>query len=329
MKKLFTLTGLSLCLSMYAQWDNGPLTTGDLSQNGTHSPVGYEFSELQYDLVDLDTNANAGFSADANNHFMLSDDFRIPDGEKWKISSLSLFAYATGLEGCPVNHFEKLFFFNHLEGETVDYEIENFNCEESNLLRVFNSSKENDLFTTQMTFRKIYEIVLTPAAEINLESGYYSLRFQSVTEEGYTHFYPSVTIAGERSNVTESMAQQSNDDGENWGDVIDMGYNQVPAAQDFPFIIEYSVLGTDEVMNLDNRIKIYPNPVRDLLKISVPQSFNQIETKISLRDMTGKLIRTFEGYQESGYDVSNLPKGTYIVEITDGKNRNSNKLMKN
>src|SRR5690606_27740788 len=95
---------------------------------------------------------------------------------------------------------------------------------------------------------------------ISLGEGYYSLRFQSTSPDGYTHWYPSVTVPGQRSVVTEMVGQQSYNNGVNWIDMVDIGYYEVPAQQDIPFIINYSTMGTHDVMSLDNRIKLYPNP---------------------------------------------------------------------
>lgn len=70
------------------------------------------------------------------------------------------------------------------------------------------------------------------------------------------------------------------------------------------------------VKELQNMISIYPNPVREVLKIELlsNQSFD-----ITLRDVTGRRVSNMEGNGKKAYiNVSNFDKGLYFVEIRSG-----------
>ncbi|UTX47492.1 T9SS type A sorting domain-containing protein [Chryseobacterium sp. MA9] len=81
------------------------------------------------------------------------------------------------------------------------------------------------------------------------------------------------------------------------------------------------VLATSEVVHAD-RINVYPNPVRDNIHIKL-DSQNKLE-KVSVVDMSGKLIKTFDK-ESDAYDLSDIPKGSYIIIV---KNNNKEVLKK-
>ncbi|TZF96035.1 T9SS type A sorting domain-containing protein [Chryseobacterium panacisoli] len=73
------------------------------------------------------------------------------------------------------------------------------------------------------------------------------------------------------------------------------------------------VLAASEVSHSDN-IEIYPNPAGDNIHIKL-DSRNKVE-KVSVVDMSGKLIKTFDKESDT-YDLSDMPKGAYIIMITN------------
>ncbi|SHK61266.1 T9SS type A sorting domain-containing protein [Epilithonimonas mollis] len=85
----------------------------------------------------------------------------------------------------------------------------------------------------------------------------------------------------------------------------------------------------DEVLAVSDinkaNIKLYPNPVRDLLKINVPD--NQNISEINVYNIAGQKLRTFTSQKE--INVESLSKGTYIINIRTGKNtRYDSKFIK-
>ena len=78
--------------------------------------------------------------------------------------------------------------------------------------------------------------------------------------------------------------------------------------------------------------KIYPNPVRDRLQITINPKQNEIVV-ISLYDMHGRLLRQLSGKKSSGdytetVDMSDLVKGNYVLQIRSGSNTVNEKIVK-
>lgn len=87
--------------------------------------------------------------------------------------------------------------------------------------------------------------------------------------------------------------------------------------------ITSAALATSDI-SLEDKLQIYPNPVKDNLYIKSDLKSN---SKISVIDMSGKLLKTFTGISES-YNLSDLPKGTYMILIGDGKDMIRKKIIK-
>ncbi|MGE8555351.1 MAG: DUF7619 domain-containing protein [Chryseobacterium jejuense] len=70
-------------------------------------------------------------------------------------------------------------------------------------------------------------------------------------------------------------------------------------------------LGTSEISNeKKNTINIYPNPVKDILYI---KSSNEV-TKAEIYDTAGRVINSM-GVKENTVNVSDLPKGNYLIKL--------------
>lgn len=70
---------------------------------------------------------------------------------------------------------------------------------------------------------------------------------------------------------------------------------------------------------------VFPNPATTLFKI------NKTVSNVALYDLTGKLIKAFEGTFNEGFefDISDLKQGLYLIEIrTENENKISQKLIK-
>lgn len=105
-----------------------------------------------------------------------------------------------------------------------------------------------------------------------------------------------------------------------YDDVGDYSYG---VAVDDVTITSSSVLATSDV-SLENKLQVYPNPVKDNFYI---QSDLKSTSKVSVVDMSGKLVKTFIGKSDS-YNVSDLPKGAYMILIDDGKETIRKKMIK-
>lgn len=92
--------------------------------------------------------------------------------------------------------------------------------------------------------------------------------------------------------------------------VFNVGKAAVGALQHFA--VATTVLSTNEsAVNKLESIKIYPNPVKDILNVELPNSVKNFSLEIN--DMSGKLISTYEN--ENEINVSKLPNGVYLCTI--------------
>lgn len=92
-----------------------------------------------------------------------------------------------------------------------------------------------------------------------------------------------------------------------------IGTNGCPS---LPFAVTVDVyLSSDQFDK--NELKYYPNPVDDVLTISYSETITQIE----VFDLLGKRVKTIQTNEnEVKVDLSNLPSGTYLVQLkTDTK----------
>lgn len=85
-----------------------------------------------------------------------------------------------------------------------------------------------------------------------------------------------------------------------------------------------STLSTNSIDDYSS-VQLYPNPTKSSFKI------NRIVKKMSIYDITGKLMKVYAGgfNTDYSYDISFLSKGLYIVEI-EGQNNEiiTSKLVK-
>lgn len=97
--------------------------------------------------------------------------------------------------------------------------------------------------------------------------------------------------------------------------------------QDWLSIDDVSVEGTMSVSDLNaNFSSVYPNPVVDSFNVNLSGKFNANNVSVTITDLTGKTVKSF--VNQSEYNVSELPKGVYIVKISDGKNVETKKIVK-
>ena len=68
-------------------------------------------------------------------------------------------------------------------------------------------------------------------------------------------------------------------------------------------------------------MKLYPNPVKDILNIDA----KNIDW-IKIYDVSGKLVKTFS--KQSKINISELPKGNYLTEISENGKISKQKFIK-
>ncbi len=103
------------------------------------------------------------------------------------------------------------------------------------------------------------------------------------------------------------------------------GNPQTPVTE-AAFCAVFTITATTGIADVDilNEAKIYPNPVRDNLKI---ENLNDA-TDISIYTITGQLVRTVPSVMGSvDIDMGNLSNGLYIVKMQSGKNIRTEKIQ--
>lgn len=143
-------------------------------------------------------------------------------------------------------------------------------------------------------------------AEFSLASG--------VTGPIIVHVYPDAVEAGNAS-VSVKVYEKGNPD------------VSVEAAFNFCIGLDESEcqsiqVDTDDVIDLST-LSIYPNPARDYIMISQ----NDFVDQLTIYNIVGQPISTYQVYDGERYDVSNLSAGLYLARMTD-KDGNIVKTMR-
>jgi hypothetical protein len=90
--------------------------------------------------------------------------------------------------------------------------------------------------------------------------------------------------------------------------------------------------GELDVTNLENyyppefKIKIYPNPVNDLLNLEILPNKPNVG-KLKIYDFTGKLVLNIKIENQNEIDVTDLPVGVYLLSIIVDKSIISKKFL--
>jgi hypothetical protein len=96
-----------------------------------------------------------------------------------------------------------------------------------------------------------------------------------------------------------------------------------------PDTVDVTVLGTTGIRNSAvHDVQLYPNPVSSSLNISLSSNWN-FNSTVKIYNALGSILmeRKMHG-NEYQLDMSSLPSGIYIIEIKDGLNSISRKLIK-
>ncbi len=97
--------------------------------------------------------------------------------------------------------------------------------------------------------------------------------------------------------------------------LIDSSTGQIVNAEDF----KLDELGTEDVEQLDFNFSVYPNPTSDVLFLNFEKEGKQ---QVSIYNVSGKLVDSqwVDFSNEASVNVSNLPKGVYLISVaTDGQ----------
>lgn len=210
---------------------NGNLSTGTTNLAGTlTAPAGFTFSELQPGLNTIGTQA----SIEANN--ALADDFTVPAGLTWDVTTMEFFAYSTGYAGAT-SPFDEVHVRIYDTDPSVGTPTPIFgdmttnrlaSTESAMMYRISGSSTAGD-----MTARQIWKI--TANVPLNLTAGTYWVEWRVGVIAGVTsNFTPPSTVVGTTTQPGNN-AKFHNIATNAWEPLLDLGF-----PQDLHFVVNYT-----------------------------------------------------------------------------------------
>lgn len=143
-----------------------------------------------------------------------------------------------------------------------------------------------------------------------------SSNYQLWVEEDYGIFEEDATL-----NVVIDLHDHLND-------MIKIRFHYI--ANDADAVTIDDVLVTEnlnrEDFDLGNKIVVYPNPVRSIFKIRFGDSFMPKNYNLLLTDVRGLVVRKFN--KSDSYDISDLEKGLYFLNIDCNEVKSTFKIVK-
>jgi hypothetical protein len=213
------------------------LSTGTLTGSNVAAPAGFEWSELQNDGAGT-ANTSAGFTGSlsgAGPSFRIADDFIVPAGQSWSVTSIRTFGYQTGsapgtqpITGGSINIWSGA---PNAGGSIVATGTFGGSAN-TNLYRIFSTTTPPP-GSAPGTTRLVREVTWN-FSSLTLGAGTYWVDFQYTTVGSI--FVPSITIPGSRGLAGWNALQLT---ATGWTPAIDTGNPAAgpDVAQDFPFIV--------------------------------------------------------------------------------------------
>ena len=346
MKSLMMLATFFLCSYSYSQiYSNGNLSTGTISKSGVTSPTSYTWSEVQNDTGNTtEANKSTGFAGYFNTagttDFQVGDDFTIPAGQQWSITSFDFFVHENSFTGStiPVNQLRVQIWNGNpslpgsavIVGNLTSSVLDAANSGNTFMYRIPNSIIGNPIIVPN-TNRKIWKVKGTISA--TLAPGTYWVVYQFHATDNGSIFIPSVTVSGSRGLVGWNAKQNfvaNTTPGTvlGWADIIDVGdpATAPDVPQDLPFAINGTVttLGITE-NDFSSTVLIYPNPVKNSFTITIPKT-DKVDS-IEIYDMIGRKVKSINNI-DFPVNVSELSAGNYTLKVKSGSSVAIKKFIK-
>lgn len=308
-------------------YSNGALSTGATSVSGVAAPTGYTWSEMQTATGNnAVANTSLGFScfyntaASTNNR--LADDFLVPAGQTFNITSFDFFCYQTNYAGTAVpidglriqiwNGDPQLGTSTLVAGDMTTNVYNAANSSDALMYRIANSLYPTA--TAPGTARKVWKIRGNITA--SLPAGTYWVVYQAHSTDNLGFFAPPVTAVGSRG-LAGWNAKQYSVPTTTWTPITDGGNPATTPVvpQDMPFNINGTiVLGTNE-NEFSNKVALYPNPAKNTLTIS--DASNSSNASVEITDISGRIVKSLNaGFSnELVINVAELTSGNYILKL--------------
>ncbi len=106
-------------------------------------------------------------------------------------------------------------------------------------------------------------------------------------------------------------------------------YTDQPGRNGLIYIFSYEVssnAAVNDIKDKNNISFVYPNPVLNKVNINLSKQFNPDKTVVTVIDIKGKVVGKFNSVNH--VNLQTLPKGVYILELNDGKHKETKKIIK-
>jgi Secretion system C-terminal sorting domain len=226
-------------------YSNGNLNTGTYLNNGTACTPGKTWSELQ----SKGNIANITLGFGTNNNIQLADDFMVPNGQTWNITSIDVFVmYQYNLTPVPAD-FDNLFVEIYNVDPATSGAIPIFGNMTTNVVNLSNSGTENLLRTRNTSYPSgpityDFEILkLKASISTTLPSGQYWIVYKCY-ETGFPNSTvissPSVIVNNSRGLPTANAKTKY---GGVWSPLLDTGFPSSAAdvQQELPFKVNGTI----------------------------------------------------------------------------------------
>lgn len=94
----------------------------------------------------------------------------------------------------------------------------------------------------------------------------------------------------------------------------------------------YVVTDTESIPEQNFEVKVFPNPVEDVLNVAIPLRNQPRAIKITLLNINGQVLQTIENQSVTVetfvIDVANLTEGMYFLKVLDGEKITVKKIVK-
>jgi Secretion system C-terminal sorting domain len=341
MKKI--VYSIAFLFSIYSNaqiYSNGELATGPRTARNDLAPTGYQWSEVQANTGDLFTcNALLGNAAVYNNagtlNLLISDDFTIPTGETWNISSFDFLGYATDFgftpAGNPIDVLRVAIYdgnpslptSNLVAGSLTSNVFDLANSPEAFLYRVDWSI--GDVGVAPVLNKKLWKMRGT--LQQTLSAGTYWVIWQVHAVDDFGIFFAPNTIIGNRGLPFYNAIIRNNVSNV-WVPSFDQG---VPASapnynMDYPFKINGTIINlVTSKNNLESKISVYPNPTKDIINLDSKISISNFQ----ILDISGRIIKEANlDSNQSSIIISDLQTGNYILRLNAAEGILIKKIIK-
>lgn len=243
-----------------------------------------------------------GAGASTASGYIVADDWEVT--EAVSVESFQFYTYQTGSTTTSTIDFVSVMIYDGEPGAggSIIYgdEFENFYAS-SDFTGAYRRSETSPNDTTRPMM-----IVTAETPGLTLEPGTYWIAFNFGGSLSSGPWAPPISILGES---TTGNAKQYDPTTATWNNLEDGGSF---TALGLPFEVNGETLAAINDVS-SNSIKIYPNPVTNVLNISSKGNIQDV----SIMNMSGQVVLKSTNSQ---INVSSLAKGTYLVRATvDGK----------